>query len=68
MAEGRWSTEQKTFDYNMYGQSEGFKGSSYVNSEPIFQINPALLRGSTGATARAGWPSTITSLRTSCRM
>jgi iron complex outermembrane receptor protein len=43
-AGGRWSTEEKTFNYNYYGQTAGFKGSpyDYTVPEPYFQINPGL--------------------------
>lgn len=41
-AGGRWSTEEKDFDYNVYGQTAGFKNSPYVSPDPFFQINKAL--------------------------
>lgn len=53
-AGGRWSTEEKTFDYGMYGQSAGFKDSPYVSPVPFFQINPAL-SGDDARIHRSDW-------------
>jgi len=53
-AGGRWSTEEKTFDYNMYGQTAGFKGSPYVSPDPFFQISPAL-SGDAARIRRSDW-------------
>jgi iron complex outermembrane recepter protein len=55
-AGGRWSTEEKTFDYNYYGQTAGFKGSpyDYTQPEPYFQINPAL-SGNEARIHRGDW-------------
>jgi iron complex outermembrane receptor protein len=55
-AGGRWSTEEKTFDYNYYGQTAGFKGSPYDYSvpEPYFQINPGL-SGDAARIHRGDW-------------
>jgi iron complex outermembrane recepter protein len=38
----RWSTEEKTFDYNYVAQSTGFKGSTDIDPVPYFQINPSI--------------------------
>jgi iron complex outermembrane receptor protein len=51
---GRWSTEKKTFDYNLYGQTAGFKGSPYASPDPIFQINPGL-SGDAARIDRSDW-------------
>ncbi len=41
-AGGRWSTEEKTYDYNYFAQSTGFKGGPDIQPAPYLQINPAL--------------------------
>jgi iron complex outermembrane receptor protein len=41
-AGARWSTEEKTFDYNYVAQSTGFKGGPDLAPVPFFQINPVL--------------------------
>jgi iron complex outermembrane receptor protein len=43
-AGGRWSTEEKNYNYNYYGLTAGFKGSpiDYSQPQPFFQINPAV--------------------------
>lgn len=38
----RWSTEQKSFADNLYGQAAGFKNTPYVSPNPIFQVNPTV--------------------------
>lgn len=55
-AGGRWSTEEKTFDYGYYGQTAGFKGSpyDYTQPEPYFQINPTL-SGDAARIHRGDW-------------
>ena len=41
-AGGRWSTEEKEYNYNYYAQSTGFKGGPDILPAPYLQINPAL--------------------------
>jgi len=55
-AGGRWSTEKKTFDYDYFGQTAGFKGSpyDYTQPEPYFQINPSL-SGDAARINRSDW-------------
>ncbi|HVW70522.1 MAG TPA: TonB-dependent receptor, partial [Steroidobacteraceae bacterium] len=55
---GRWSTEEKTFNYDWYGQTAGFKGSPYVSSTPFFQINPSL-SGDAARIHRSDWSGKV---------
>jgi len=55
---GRWSTEQKTFEDNMYGQTAGFKYSPYVSPDPVFQINPTL-SGDGARIHRSDWSGKV---------
>jgi iron complex outermembrane recepter protein len=57
-AGGRWSTEEKTFDYNYYAQTTGFKGSPYASPAPYFQINPAL-SGDAARIHRSDWSGKV---------
>jgi iron complex outermembrane receptor protein len=59
-AGGRWSTEQKTFDYNYVGQTEGFRYSPVDNTvpEPYFQINPAI-SGDAARIHRGDWSAKL---------
>jgi iron complex outermembrane receptor protein len=53
-AGGRWSTEEKEFDYNYYAQTTGFKGSTYLSPAPYFQINPSI-SGDAARIHRGDW-------------
>jgi iron complex outermembrane recepter protein len=55
-AGGRWSTDERDFNYNYYGQTAGFKGSpyDYTVPQPYFQINPAL-SGDIARIHRSDW-------------
>jgi iron complex outermembrane recepter protein len=41
-AGARWSTEEKTFEYDYVAQSTGFKGGPDLDPVPYFQINPGI--------------------------
>jgi iron complex outermembrane receptor protein len=55
---GRWSTEEKQFNYNYYAQETGFKGSPYIDPQPYFQINPSQ-NGDDARIHRSDWSGKV---------